>query len=443
MDTAITGFARALRVAGVAVSTVETLDAARTAGLLGWNDRAVLRDAFGMVFAKSEDDKVLHDEVFDRYFALTKTSQSEGDHAAAEDSSTATEENDLAEQLELERAAQAAGVVVLALDSPIGTFVNSTIKTNNTAAGYAVGRYSYLSHPGDDGQVAVLFCPIAYDQNIFDRIVGFVSGYDINVQYSDYGEEEEDRVVNYYTDPDIVAAREYQCSVAESAEKGMIDILDNVKNGTSSMPSLVYATNEVGAFGVLAALQKRGLENKIRIATIDGSCYGVEAVRDGLFSVEAIQRPEKMGELGILELDRWLTYGINPFDVDAGFDLIVDAILGTGLSAALRDPVSNAVKSINDSGIPVVSIDVPTGLNADTGMMMGDCVVADMTVTMAALKQGLLFNDGPRCSGEIIVAESARIGDTPRWLRTDDPRAPQAYLSGPLYHLRPRTQAWW
>lgn len=129
MDTAITEFARALRVAGVAVSTVETLDAARTAGLLGWNDRSALRDAFGMVFAKSEDDKILHDEVFDRYFALTATSHSDDeDDAVAEDSSGATEENDLTEQLELERAAQAAGVDGIRWSTQLGIFTSKMMK---------------------------------------------------------------------------------------------------------------------------------------------------------------------------------------------------------------------------------------------------------------------------------------------------------------------------
>jgi NAD(P)H-hydrate epimerase len=125
---------------------------------------------------------------------------------------------------------------------------------------------------------------------------------------------------------------------------------------------------------------------------------------DGL-SPDAQKNLSVLTELQTADASLMVTISSGTDLVDAGFDLLVDAILGTGLSAPLRDPVSNAVKSINDSGIPVVSIDVPTGLNADTGTIMGDCVIADMTVTMGALKQGLLFNDGPRCSGEIIVAE--------------------------------------
>lgn len=114
MDSAINGFVRALRAAGAVVSTVETLDAARTVALLGWGDRAVLRDAFGLVLAKSEDDKVLHDRVFDTYFALPAPTPPD-DHTeqpapGTEPASAAADSDDMAEQFELERAAQAAGV---------------------------------------------------------------------------------------------------------------------------------------------------------------------------------------------------------------------------------------------------------------------------------------------------------------------------------------------
>ena len=122
MDTAITGFAHALRAAGVPVSTAETLDAARTAGLLGWNDRAALREAFGLVFAKSTDDKTLHDEVFDRYFSAS-TPESAADETVVEtETPTTADETDMSQQLELERAAQAAGVDGIRWSTQIGIF---------------------------------------------------------------------------------------------------------------------------------------------------------------------------------------------------------------------------------------------------------------------------------------------------------------------------------
>ncbi len=68
-------------------------------------------------------------------------------------------------------------------------------------------------------------------------------------------------------------------------------------------------------------------------------------------------------------------------------DLIVDAILGTGIKGELREPVKSAVDLINNSKAPKVSIDVPTGLDSDTGK--GECVRADLVVTFHKMKKGL------------------------------------------------------
>jgi len=132
MDSAINGFVRALRAAGAAVSTVETLDAARTVALLGWSDRAVLREAFGQVLAKSEDDKILHDRVFDTYFAIPAPTPPD-DHAeqpaaGTEPASTAADSNDMAEQFELERAAQAAGVDGIRWSTQVAYFTGQMMK---------------------------------------------------------------------------------------------------------------------------------------------------------------------------------------------------------------------------------------------------------------------------------------------------------------------------
>lgn len=69
MDSLLAGFVRALRAAGAEASTAETMDAARTLALLGYGDRAALKDALGLVLAKSAEEKQIHDAVFERYFA--------------------------------------------------------------------------------------------------------------------------------------------------------------------------------------------------------------------------------------------------------------------------------------------------------------------------------------------------------------------------------------
>jgi uncharacterized protein with von Willebrand factor type A (vWA) domain len=68
MDSILAGFVRALRAAGAEASTAETIDAARALALVGYADRTGLKAALGLVLAKSEDEKQIHDEVFDLYF---------------------------------------------------------------------------------------------------------------------------------------------------------------------------------------------------------------------------------------------------------------------------------------------------------------------------------------------------------------------------------------
>lgn len=86
-------------------------------------------------------------------------------------------------------------------------------------------------------------------------------------------------------------------------------------------------------------------------------------------------------------------------------DLIIDAILGTGVRGPLKEEIVQIVNRMNEVGAPVVSIDLPTGVETDTGAVYGACVQARCTVTMAHLKRGLLFSPGREHAGEVIVAD--------------------------------------
>ncbi len=86
-------------------------------------------------------------------------------------------------------------------------------------------------------------------------------------------------------------------------------------------------------------------------------------------------------------------------------DLHVDALLGTGLTSALREPIRPLVDWLNEQPPPTVALDLPTGLHTDTGQVLGAAVRADLTVTMAARKAGLLLGEGPRHAGRVEVAE--------------------------------------
>ena len=80
-------------------------------------------------------------------------------------------------------------------------------------------------------------------------------------------------------------------------------------------------------------------------------------------------------------------------------DVIVDALFGIGLDRPLGGEWLKLVREVNACQMPVLSLDIPSGLNADTGAQMGLAVRADLTVSFIALKAGLFTGSGPDCTG--------------------------------------------
>ena len=85
--------------------------------------------------------------------------------------------------------------------------------------------------------------------------------------------------------------------------------------------------------------------------------------------------------------------------------LIVDAIFGTGLNAPLSGLIESVAADVNASGIPVVAIDLPSGLSADSAEPIGDSIEAAMTVTLAAPKLPLVLPPAETRAGDIVIAD--------------------------------------
>jgi ADP-dependent NAD(P)H-hydrate dehydratase / NAD(P)H-hydrate epimerase len=83
-------------------------------------------------------------------------------------------------------------------------------------------------------------------------------------------------------------------------------------------------------------------------------------------------------------------------------EIVVDALLGTGLRGAVRAEYAAAIRAINQSGRPVFALDVPSGLDSDAGVPLGEAVRADCTVTFVGLKTGLLIGEGPEYTGALF-----------------------------------------
>ena len=86
-------------------------------------------------------------------------------------------------------------------------------------------------------------------------------------------------------------------------------------------------------------------------------------------------------------------------------DVIVDALLGTGLDRAIEGRWAEVIRAVNACRAPVLSVDIPSGLDADTGAILGEAVAADVTVTFIALKQGLFTAEGPAVCGNIAFEQ--------------------------------------
>ncbi|MFR5785759.1 MAG: NAD(P)H-hydrate epimerase [Christensenellales bacterium] len=126
---------------------------------------------------------------------------------------------------------------------------------------------------------------------------------------------------------------------------------------------------------------------------------------------------------------------------------IVDALYGTGLSRELDGAALSAVRRINESGLPVVSVDIPSGVDGATGQVLGDAVRARETVAFHRAKHGLLLYPGRAYAGKLTVAD---IRILPEWdgaqgidvLEEADACAllPRSPADGHKGHVRPCAQ---
>ncbi|GAA5314970.1 MAG: NAD(P)H-hydrate dehydratase [Candidatus Pelagadaptatus aseana] len=117
--------------------------------------------------------------------------------------------------------------------------------------------------------------------------------------------------------------------------------------------------------------------------------------------------------------------------------VLVDALLGTGLSGEVRGDYVSAINAINHSGLPVVAVDIPSGLCADTGARLGVAVKADLTVSFIGLKQGLLTGSGRGCCGQLLFDD---LGVPEAVYEPQQPAAQRLNLAELLEHLPERNE---
>lgn len=126
------------------------------------------------------------------------------------------------------------------------------------------------------------------------------------------------------------------------------------------------------------------------------------------FDVEVVldREPARLTGAGAHQAAALEAIGVRPataLPADVG-DLIIDGLIGYGLTDAPAGRASELIGWIENTGVPVIALDVPSGVDATTGEAPGRCVKADITVTLALPKSGLIDNDN---AGRLLVADIA------------------------------------
>lgn len=91
--------------------------------------------------------------------------------------------------------------------------------------------------------------------------------------------------------------------------------------------------------------------------------------------------------------------------IDEAVGLVVDGVFGTGLSGEVREPYDEVIRWINEANAAVVSLDIPSGLDCDSGEELGVAVRADLTVTFVGFKRGFVTNAGQTVIGRVAVVD--------------------------------------
>jgi NAD(P)H-hydrate epimerase len=148
-------------------------------------------------------------------------------------------------------------------------------------------------------------------------------------------------------------------------------------------------------FVVARTLLQRGIDTAVFII---GSLAAVRG--------DARTNLEILGRLGVtvVEINDEQSWELH-FSEIGKCTLIVDAIFGTGLTSPAAGMMETVIADVNAADIPVVSIDLPSGLSADSAQLVGDCIDAAMTVTLGAPKLPLVLPPGETYAGDVVIAD--------------------------------------
>ena len=206
---------------------------------------------------------------------------------------------------------------------------------------------------------------------------------------------------------DRVTIKKYGVPGMVLMERAGLAVVSKINESYSEKKVVVFCgsgNNGGDGFVIARILHNQGREVELFIASNPGDLKG-----DAKMNYNAAK---KYG-VKISPINKFKPVSTKPFNRNS---LIIDALLGTGLSRDVRSPVSGVINRINKLSCPVISVDIPSGVSSDTGQIMGCAVKARHTITFGLPKRGHLLYPGAEHSGELFIED---IGFHQKLLQSD------------------------
>jgi fructose transport system substrate-binding protein len=223
------------------------------------------------------------------------------------------------------KKAQAAGLLVIALDTPLdpAEAADATFATDNLQAGKLIGAWAAATLGDKAKDAKIGFLDLTPSQPTVDvlRDQGFMIGFGIDPKDPNkIGDEDDPRIVGH----DVTNGNE------EGGRKAMENLLQKDPD-----INVIHTINEPAAVGAYQALKAVGKENDVLIVSVDGGCPGVKSVAEGVIGATSQQYPLLMASLGIEAIAAWAKDGTKPKPTEG------KSFFDTGVALVTDKPAAN------------------------------------------------------------------------------------------------------